>query len=286
MTGIPNSFSTSDLASNERFFGDGEDPPPIAVSPPPIASSSSDCGLRVRAICKSPITHFILSILMMITGILLHYALGVNIVYGSCVSDIGFLYFLVTVILWYCRRWREGGEVPPAVNPPSVPAGPLLGISLELDGQKFNPETGELETPPDPRRADNRTDAWGRTMLHIYAERAEPDHIRARLQPNPGGIININARDNLGRTALLTAVSHGNYRCARVLLEHGARTDIADNRGNTPLHAAVNKDSFIMAELLIAHRASKTQRNAADETPYDSATRRALWADFRELLIP
>lgn len=49
----------------------------------------------------------------------------------------------------------------------------------------------------------------------------------------------INARDKLGRTALLWAASRGETDAVRQLLDHGANPNVSDFRGGqTPLHAA------------------------------------------------
>lgn len=54
--------------------------------------------------------------------------------------------------------------------------------------------------------------------------------------------VNIDARDSLGRTALMLATLHGQTDTVTALLAAGADPNLADLRGTTPLQAAVAAD--------------------------------------------
>lgn len=62
----------------------------------------------------------------------------------------------------------------------------------------------------------------------------------------------INAPDYFGKTFLHTACSVGNYHCAQILLNAGAKVDIQDQAGFTPLHCAVVGNHVPCAAVLIA----------------------------------
>ncbi|XP_028409092.1 ankyrin repeat domain-containing protein 1-like [Dendronephthya gigantea] len=62
----------------------------------------------------------------------------------------------------------------------------------------------------------------------------------------------INAQDYYGKTYLHTACSVGNYHCAQILLNAGAKVDMQDLAGFTPLHCAVVANHVPCAAVLIA----------------------------------
>ena len=62
-----------------------------------------------------------------------------------------------------------------------------------------------------------------------------------------------NLRNEKGDTLLMLACYHGHADAARVLLEHGADTEIYNDNGQLPLAAAAFKDYRAIAELLCRH---------------------------------
>ena len=62
----------------------------------------------------------------------------------------------------------------------------------------------------------------------------------------------LDAIDYYGKTLLHTACSVGNYHCAQILINAGARVDIQDQAGFTPLHCAVVANHVPCAAVLIA----------------------------------
>ena len=75
----------------------------------------------------------------------------------------------------------------------------------------------------------------------------------ATLVLSHGG--DVNAVDNLGRTALHIAAGQGNSDFASFLLENGARVGAPDNNNNTPLSYAIDSKSLNTVQLLLAHGA-------------------------------
>ena len=68
--------------------------------------------------------------------------------------------------------------------------------------------------------------------------------------------ININCLNFLGVGPLHEACYHGNLKCVKVLLEHGADVHFADSEGWTPLFAAVCGDHMSCVKLLVANNAA------------------------------
>jgi hypothetical protein len=71
--------------------------------------------------------------------------------------------------------------------------------------------------------------------LHRAAEKGDLKGLQASLDQQ----VDINSRDEAGRTALLLATLHGQTKAVNMLLAHGADPNIADANGITPLHAAM-----------------------------------------------
>lgn len=65
-------------------------------------------------------------------------------------------------------------------------------------------------------------------------------------------VVDINARDSIGMTALHTAVQWGRQHVIKLLLKHKANFEIARNDGWTPLHSATRSGDEAMVELLLS----------------------------------
>ena len=66
----------------------------------------------------------------------------------------------------------------------------------------------------------------------------------------------IDARDALGRTALMTAALHGHAAIAKALLDAGAQVNASDTHGTTALMEAARADSREVIEELALHKAA------------------------------
>lgn len=69
----------------------------------------------------------------------------------------------------------------------------------------------------------NKRDEYRKTTLILATERQSQSLLKAILEKNE---VDINATDNSHKTALCFAVENKNHEIARILCEHGARTDI------------------------------------------------------------
>jgi ankyrin repeat protein len=83
----------------------------------------------------------------------------------------------------------------------------------------------KLQIPPDPPEA-----------LRQAAEAGDLDKMQKALDE----LVDINSRDDDGRTALLRAALLGQTKAVKMLLAHGADPNLADTNGVTPLQAAMD----------------------------------------------
>lgn len=74
-----------------------------------------------------------------------------------------------------------------------------------------------------------------------------------------------------GVTPVARAVVKKSLALTKMLLEHGARIDIADDLGNTPLHLAFMADMPDLAELMLAYNPQVLAKNRAGKTPLELA---------------
>ncbi|CEJ86403.1 hypothetical protein VHEMI04095 [[Torrubiella] hemipterigena] len=113
------------------------------------------------------------------------------------------------------------------------------------------------------RGADvNFKDFHGRGILHGCAINSRATILRHLLQNVKG--LDPNIQDDNGNTPLHDAVATDSEAVARVLLDHGARTDIKANNGRTPLRAARDADHVGLFELLSAARVKEIKNADTD----------------------
>jgi hypothetical protein len=84
------------------------------------------------------------------------------------------------------------------------------------------------------RRAESQAPAGTDAAVRSAAGYGDIPHLESLL----GRPANLEARDTLGRTALMIAAQRGQRRAVEVLLSHGADPNAADAAGKTPLDAA------------------------------------------------
>ncbi|XP_052657663.1 2-5A-dependent ribonuclease isoform X1 [Harpia harpyja] len=112
----------------------------------------------------------------------------------------------------------------------------------------------------------NSKDECGKTALILAVEMRSPDLVKALLEK---GEIDIDDADEEGNTALMVAVAKNDYNIAELLCEKGARTDV----GN--LIAVANRNrAHNMARLLRQYNAK-----FIPETPKDWEPKSKCWRD-------
>jgi ankyrin repeat protein len=91
-----------------------------------------------------------------------------------------------------------------------------------------------------------KTGSLGETMLHAVAAQDDWQFANFVLGYNP----DLNARDDTGRTPLLSAIDKSAIRVAGLLIEKGADVNVKDRQGQTSLHylAAARNATGLMAK--------------------------------------
>ena len=115
----------------------------------------------------------------------------------------------------------------------------------------------------------NAKDYWGRTPLHLAAEKIN-DNIARALFTHPEIDINAETYDKPKankRTPLHIAARSGRLKTLKALLEKNPTVNAQDNNNDTPLHLAARWNRYKIAEELIAHNANKSLQNNSNQTP-------------------
>jgi len=111
----------------------------------------------------------------------------------------------------------------------------------------------------------NAKDNDGRTPLH-YAAKYATKQVVELLIPN-GADVNAKMKD--GATPLHVAAQDGHKEIAELLIDKGADVDAQDVNGWTPLHSTAYKGHREIVELLIAKDADVNAKDVDGRTPLD-----------------
>lgn len=112
------------------------------------------------------------------------------------------------------------------------------------------------------------------TALHWAVDPWKEEEARAILDQR---VIDINARDKEGQTALHVLVTQDKPEAAQLLLDYGADVNAADNVGVTPLHCAVyHKSKLVMKVLLDAGADTEAQDDKMKSPLYAAIRRNAI----------
>jgi len=119
----------------------------------------------------------------------------------------------------------------------------------------------------------------GRTALHIASAELHKRDVEALLAIKPAvtassaGVdvvgVDVNSRDNSGRTPLMLAADHDSFvpdEVMELLLAHGAKIDEQDPQGNTSLMIAAKAGGMSGVEYLVSKGAAVNLKNQAGET--------------------
>jgi len=109
----------------------------------------------------------------------------------------------------------------------------------------------------------NARDQWGRTALYLAAEKGHKEDVELLLEHGA----DVNAKDTRNRTALLYPAEKGHKEVVELLLEHGADVNAKDNWDWTPLHSSAEEGHKDIVELLITEGANVNARDRGSRTP-------------------
>lgn len=121
--------------------------------------------------------------------------------------------------------------------------------------------------------------------LHDAAEAGNAAQLGRLLKQK---VVDVNAKDVDGSTALHAAVEGGSLAAASLLVAWRADTRATNNYGDTPLHAAATLGGLKLARLLLANGAEASAKNRFGATALDLARRHQSgdeWEAVEALLL-
>jgi ankyrin repeat protein len=135
-------------------------------------------------------------------------------------------------------RTSGSGGAPASLPPPTLSSSPAAAQADSSDATPTPAGTSKLASAPTPASAA--------TTLRRAAETGDVRQLQSLLDRQ----VDINGRDDRGRTALMLATLAAQTDAVGVLLEHGADPNVPDLQGRTPLQAALElKEAEIAAAL-------------------------------------
>lgn len=103
--------------------------------------------------------------------------------------------------------------------------------------------------------------------MQIFATEGNVDALKELLKQD----VDIDDRDEEGRTGLHFACGYGELECLNFFLDNGAKLDAVDKNKNTALHYAAGYGQVEAVELLLAKGASVETKNDDGNTPKEVA---------------
>ncbi len=139
----------------------------------------------------------------------------------------------------------------------------------------------------DPNAASTASpDALGKELAGLLVkkaeERTEDDNKRIAelMNKNHPTQINLNVKDDSGRTPMHLAALHGRTDIVQALIKAGADKDATNNSGETPMHYAAREGRTDIVQALIEAGADKEAKTNYGETALDSVYRSLTYGEL------
>lgn len=120
---------------------------------------------------------------------------------------------------------------------------------------------------------------YGDALIHVFAVRGRTSVVKFLLEKG----VDVDARDQKGRTPLICSVINGHAETVKLLLDSGANIE-STFEGNTVLMEAVMQNHEEIVIVLISHGADKEARNKAGHTALHIAAASSYVRVVRSLL--
>lgn len=158
---------------------------------------------------------------------------------------------------------------------------PQLSKSSLLHNAAFNPDIRIIRFLIDQGfPVTTQTESSGYSPLHSAVHAGLPENVKILV--TAGAFID--ARTNLGKTALHLACSQNNGVLVKLLLELGANTEIQDNNHLCPIHEAIWQETAAALEELITGKANLEAQDGNCTTPLLLSARRGFSQGIEMLL--
>ena len=136
------------------------------------------------------------------------------------------------------------------------------------------------------KKADpNRKGDGGLSPIMIWSQRNQPKPVLGELLLKNGAAVN--ARDDMGRTALMIAIQANAINTATFLCANGARMEAADKKGETALMYAIRRKNPAMITLLLKQKGNRIlqQDNNGNTALHIAATVPGMTPQIIQLLL-
>jgi ankyrin repeat protein len=139
--------------------------------------------------------------------------------------------------------------------------------STNIDAPTVSPPTPTLSTVGVARPRDlKQRDDLGFTRLHTSASLGDMQDVEYIIEKSE-----VNACSMNGSTPLLLASIKGHVQVMKLLLKHGAKTDVKTHSGNTPLLVACMYGHNEAVQLLLENGANRLDKNFFGGTTFSLA---------------
>lgn len=102
----------------------------------------------------------------------------------------------------------------------------------------------------------------GGTLVHIAVDRGSNECLEWLLSNGA-----VDTHNDCNQTALRRAVEHGQYKCAKLLLDHKSDVNAVNDDKQTALHIAVKHKAYNCVGLLLDYKADVNARDDNQRTP-------------------
>ncbi len=155
-----------------------------------------------------------------------------------------------------------------------------------LESLRHSPQQYEMIRILIDNGANVNVSVHGMPVLHeliVFNESTPP--VKELLELFIASGADIDAKNERGKTPLITCFEHGRKDIAEILIEHSANPNAADEYGNTVLFQAANCGDSDFVELLIAAGADVNKVNAHNGTPLRCALHHSDSTEMVEMLL-